>query len=47
MDHYVENRFVVAGGGGRSGMDWEFGVHRCELLHLERISGEILLYSHM
>jgi len=26
-------------------MDWEFGVSRCKLLHLERISNEIILYS--
>ena len=32
------------GGGGR-GRDWEFGVSRCKLLHLEWISNEILLYS--
>ena len=25
--------------------DWEFGVSRCKLLHLEWISNEILLYS--
>ena len=30
---------------GGSGMDWEFGVSRGKLLHLERISGEVLLYS--
>lgn len=30
------------GGGGR---DWEFGVGRCKLLHLEWISNEVLLYS--
>ena len=33
------------GGWGGSGMDWEFGVHRCKLLHLVWISNEILLYS--
>ena len=33
------------GGGGGSGMDWEFGVRRCKLLHLEWISNEILLYT--
>ena len=33
------------GGGRRSGMDWEFGVSRCKLLHLEWISKEVLLYS--
>ena len=27
----------LRGGGGGSGMDWEFGVRRCELLHLEWI----------
>ena len=32
------------GRGGKSGMDWEFGVSRCKLLHLEWISNEILLY---
>ena len=31
--------------GGRSGRDWEFGVSRCKLLHLEWISNETLLYS--
>ena len=42
----VENRFVVAKEeGGGSGMDWEFGVWWCKLLHLEWISNEVLLYS--
>ena len=27
------------------GMDWEFQVHRCKLLHLEWINHEILLYN--
>ena len=31
--------------GGGSGMDGEFGVGRCKLLHLEWISNEVLLYS--
>ena len=40
----LENRLTVAKGGwGGSGMDWEFGVNRCKLLHLEWISNE--LYS--
>ena len=30
---------------GGSRMDWEFGVNRCKLLHLEWISNEILLNS--
>ena len=29
----------------RSGMDGEFGIGRCKLLHLEWISNEVLLYS--
>ena len=31
-------------GGGR-GMDWEFGVGRCKLLHLEWIYNKVLPYS--
>ena len=31
--------------GGGSGMDGEFGVGRCKLLHLEWIGNEVLLYS--
>ena len=26
-------------------MNWEFGVSRCKLLHLERIDNKVLLYS--
>ena len=33
------------GGGGESGMDWEFGVSRCKILHLEWISTRVLLYG--
>ena len=33
------------GGGRRSGLDWEFGLGRCNVLHLVRISNEVLLYS--
>ena len=33
------------GGGGGSGMDWEFEVSRCKLLHLKWVNNEILLYS--
>ena len=32
-------------GGGGSGLDWEFGVSRGKLLHLEWISNELLLCS--
>ena len=45
-DSDKENRLVVAKGVGRgSGMDWEFGVSRCKLLHLEWKSNKVLLYS--
>ena len=42
----IEKRFLVAKEewGGR-GMDWEFGVSQCILLHLEWISNEVLLCS--
>ena len=41
---HKENRLAVAKGAeGQSGMDWEFGVSRCKLLHLEWISNEVLL----
>ena len=32
---------VCQGEGGGSGIDWEFGNSRCQLLHLEWISNEI------
>ena len=42
----LENRLVIAKGEeGRSGMDWEFRVNRCKLLHSEWTSNETLLYS--
>ena len=31
--------------GGAKGIDWEFGVSICKLLHLEWISNKALLYS--
>ena len=32
---------LIKGDGGGSEMDWEFGVGRCKLLHLEWISNEV------
>ena len=32
------------GGGGR-GMDWEFGISRCKLLHIGWVNNKVLLYS--
>ena len=44
--HRDEKKLVVAKGAeGGSGMDWEFGVSRYKLLHLEWMSNEVLLYS--
>ena len=37
---------MVADGEGRgNGMDGEFGVSKCKLLHAEWISNEVLVYS--
>ena len=42
----IENRLVVAKGSGKGrGVNWEFGVSRCQLLHLEWINNKVLLYS--
>ena len=41
----LENRLVIAKGEGEGVGYWEFGVNRCKLLTLDRISNEILLYS--
>ena len=27
------------------GMDWEFGISRCKLLHIDWINNKVLLYS--
>ena len=36
---------MVAKQGEGNGMDWEFGVRRCNVFHLEWVSNEVLLYS--
>ena len=42
-DSDIENRLVIdKEEGGRSGMDWKFGVSGYKLLHLEWISNEDL-----
>ena len=42
----MKKRLMVAKWeGGGSGKDWKFGVRRCQLLHLDWISNEVLLYS--
>ena len=40
-----EQTYCCQGGRGGSGMDGEFRVSRCKLLHLEWISNEVLLHS--
>ena len=32
------------GGGGGGGMEWEFGISRCNLLHIKWINNKVLLY---
>ena len=41
--HGVQTHGLCQGGG--RGMDGEFGVRRCRVLHLEWISDEVLLHS--
>ena len=42
----IENRLVVVKGErGGGGKDWEFGISRCKLLHLEWINKKVLMYS--
>ena len=42
-DSQTENRLVVV--KGKQGMNWEFGISRCKLLHLEWINNKAILYS--
>ena len=42
----MEDRLVIAKGEGKGGgVDWEFGMNRCQLLHLAWIDKKVLLYS--
>ena len=36
---------MVAKGGDGGGVEWEFGVSRCKLIHREQINNKVLLYS--
>ena len=41
-----KNRFMLAKGKrGRREMNWEFGISRCKLLHIEWINNTVLLQS--
>ena len=42
-DSQTENRLAVV--KEKWGMNWEFGVSRCKLLHSEWISNKVILYS--
>ena len=41
--HMYISRLTIFKGG--NGMDWESGVSRCKLVHLEWISNKVLLYN--
>ena len=43
--HRQQESCVCQRGREGSGIDWEFGVNRCKLLHLEWIDNKVLLYS--
>ena len=36
---------VAKGRGGGGGMDWEFEVGKCKLLHLEWVNNKVLMYG--
>ena len=38
-----ENRLVSRGPVGKEGVDWDFWVSRCKLLHVEWINSKVLL----
>ena len=33
------------GGRGQGGLDWEFGISRCELLYIDQINNKVLLIA--
>ena len=42
---HTEQTYCCQVEGRGSGMNWECGVSRCKLLHLESINNKVLLYS--
>ena len=42
---FREQTYGRQGGGGEGGVDWEFGISRCNLFCVERINYRLLLYS--
>ena len=45
MDHRHGEQTCICQGGGVSGLDGEFGVSRCKLLHLEWMNNGVQLKS--
>ena len=41
----IENRPAANGEDGGRGLEWEFGVSRCKLMHIEWINNKALWYS--
>ena len=42
----IEKKLVVAKGkGGTGGIDWDFGVGSCKLLHIGWMDNKVSLYS--
>ena len=45
LQTYRTDLWLPRGREGGGGMDWEFGISRCKLLHIEWINNKVLLYS--
>ena len=43
--HREETYGCQGGWGGGGGMEWEFGISICKLIHAEWINNKVLLYS--
>ena len=42
---YRTDLWLPRGRESRGGMEWEFGISGCKLLHIEWINNKVLLYS--
>jgi len=40
-----EQTVVAKGSGVGGGMEWQFGISRCKLLHIGCINSKVLLYT--
>ena len=43
--HINYTSIKLLGGAGGGGIDWEFGISRCQLLNIEWINNKVLLCS--